>query len=123
MRRIAVIVDFAFVLLFIVIGRSTHHHGLSLGGVVSTTWPFAVGLAVGWLVLVVTRRSGVSLSSGAAVVAVTVAVGMILRVIAGQGTAAAFILVALAFLGLMLLGWRILYTVISSRVSRERTRT
>ncbi|HEY1222817.1 MAG TPA: DUF3054 domain-containing protein [Acidimicrobiales bacterium] len=123
MRRIAVIVDFAFVLLFIVIGRSAHHHGLSLGGVVSTTWPFAVGLAVGWLVLVVTRRSGVSLSSGAAVVAVTVAVGMILRVIAGQGTAAAFILVALAFLGLMLLGWRILYTVISSRVSRERTRT
>ena len=36
-----------------------------------------------------------------------VAVGMVLRVIAGQGTAFAFILVALAFLGLFLLGWRL----------------
>jgi hypothetical protein len=33
---------------------------------------------------------------------------MILRVVAGQGTAAAFIVVALAFLGLFLLGWRVL---------------
>ena len=32
---------------------------------------------------------------------------MVLRVIAGQGTAFAFILVALAFLGLFLLGWRL----------------
>ena len=37
----------------------------------------------------------------------TVAVGMILRVVAGQGTAAAFIAVALAFVGLFLLGWRL----------------
>jgi hypothetical protein len=33
---------------------------------------------------------------------------MVLRVVAGQGTAAAFIVVALAFLGLFLLGWRLL---------------
>jgi hypothetical protein len=32
---------------------------------------------------------------------------MILRVVSGQGTAAAFIVVALAFLGLFLLGWRL----------------
>ncbi len=38
----------------------------------------------------------------------TVAVGMTLRVIAGQGTAVAFIAVALGFLGLFLLGWRLL---------------
>ena len=31
---------------------------------------------------------------------------MLLRVLAGQGTAPAFIGVALAFLGLFLLGWR-----------------
>jgi DUF3054 family protein len=36
-----------------------------------------------------------------------VAVGMTLRVVAGQGTAAAFIAVALAFLALFLLGWRL----------------
>jgi cell division protein FtsX len=37
----------------------------------------------------------------------TVAVGMVLRVAAGQGTAAAFVAVALAFVGLFLLGWRL----------------
>lgn len=37
-----------------------------------------------------------------------VVVGMALRVVSGQGTAWAFILVALAFLGIELLGWRFL---------------
>jgi hypothetical protein len=37
-----------------------------------------------------------------------VAVGMLLRVVAGQGTAVSFIIVALCFLGLFLLGWRLL---------------
>jgi hypothetical protein len=31
-----------------------------------------------------------------------------LRVVSGQGTAVAFVIVALAFLGLFLLGWRLL---------------
>jgi hypothetical protein len=38
---------------------------------------------------------------------VTVALGQALRVLAGQGTALAFIIVSLLFLGLFLLGWRI----------------
>ena len=37
-----------------------------------------------------------------------VALGMVFRVVSGQGTAPAFIGVALAFLGLFLLGWRLL---------------
>ena len=35
--------------------------------------------------------------------------GMVLRVVAGQGTAVAFVGVALAFLGLFLLGWRLVF--------------
>jgi hypothetical protein len=31
---------------------------------------------------------------------------MLFRVVSGQGTAVAFVVVALAFLGLFLLGWR-----------------
>ena len=38
--------------------------------------------------------------------------GMALRVAAGQGTALAFVLVALAFLGLFLLGWRVVARVL-----------
>jgi hypothetical protein len=37
-----------------------------------------------------------------------VALGMVFRVASGQGTTPAFIGVALAFLGLFLLGWRLL---------------
>jgi hypothetical protein len=40
---------------------------------------------------------------------------MTLRVVAGQGTALAFIAVALAFLGLFLLGWRLAVTAIPAR--------
>nr|WP_279472852.1 DUF3054 family protein [Actinomadura darangshiensis] len=34
------------------------------------------------------------------------ALGMVLRVVSGQGTAFAFVVVASVFLGLTLLGWR-----------------
>jgi hypothetical protein len=32
---------------------------------------------------------------------------MVLRAVSGQGTAVAFVFVALAFLGLFMLGWRV----------------
>ena len=52
------------------------------------------------------RRPTALLPTGVGVWLGTVAIGMILRgVLAGQGTAFAFILVALAFLGLFQLGW------------------
>ena len=49
-----------------------------------------------------------------------VALGMVLRVVSGQGTAFAFILVALAFLGLFLLGWRLLARLPGLRRSAPR---
>jgi hypothetical protein len=54
----------------------------------------------------------------------TVAVGMALRVAFGQGTAVAFIIVALGFLGLFLLGWRLLLRgavlLAAGRLSRRK---
>jgi hypothetical protein len=41
---------------------------------------------------------------------------MALRVLAGQGTAFAFILVALAFLGLFQLGWRVVWRIVAPRL-------
>ena len=115
----AAVLDFACVLLFVVIGRSDHHHGVTWAGVVSTAWPFAVGIGVGWILVALRRKRIASLTSGALVVIVTVATGMILRVVTGQGTAVAFIAVALAFLGLTFLGWRIIY---SFSLGRRRSR-
>ena len=102
------ILDGCCVLVFVIIGRASHTKGESLAGIASTAWPFLAGLAGGWLAARAWRRplglwpTGVSAWLGA------VALGMVLRVVSGQGTAFAFVLVALAFLGLFLLGWRML---------------
>jgi len=107
MTRSWIVIDLLVVLLFVGIGRANHHHGDSLSGMVSTTWPFAVGLAIGWLIVLIRRQNGASLGAGVEVWLATVALGMILRVIAGQGTAFAFIVVALVFLGVLMLGLRL----------------
>lgn len=107
--------DLLCVVVFVAIGRSTHDHGLAPTGVLSTLWPFATGLAVGWIFIIRRGRSGASLGDAALIVIATVTVGMILRVLAGQGTALAFIIVSLLFLALTFGGWRIVLRTLSRR--------
>jgi hypothetical protein len=114
---LAVVLDCCCVLLFVVIGRASHAKGESLAGIASTAWPFLAGLAGGWLGLLGSRawRRPLGLfPAGVGAWAGTVALGMVFRVVSGQGTAFAFILVALAFLGLFLLGWRLLVRCLRS---------
>ncbi len=118
MKRFPLVLDLLFVLLFVSIGRSAHHHGFTLPGLLSTLWPFAVGLGAGWLTVGVRGKTGLSLADGSLIVVVTVAVGMVLRVVSGQGTAVAFIIVALAFLGLFLVGWRFIFQAVRRRSQR-----
>jgi hypothetical protein len=117
MRKAGVAIDLAAVLLFAGIGRAVHAHGLSLAGLASTAWPFLLGLCAGWVALAVSRRDGSSVSGGLVVCVSTVALGMVLRVIAGQGTAVAFVFVALGFLGAVMVGWRLLAGLLSSPAS------
>jgi FtsH-binding integral membrane protein len=106
--------DCCGVLAFVVIGRHTHHDGDSLVGIWHTAWPFLAGLAIGLIAARAWRRplglapAGVGAWLGAALA------GMLIRVLAGQGTAAAFVVVTLAFLGLFLLGWRLLAHAVAS---------
>jgi hypothetical protein len=119
--RLAVILDGCCVLLFVIIGRASHTQGESLGGIASTAWPFLAGLAGGWLAARAWRRpsglwpAGVGAWLGAA--------ALVFRVVSGQGTAAAFIVVALAFLGLFLLGWRLALRVQARTGIRARPRS
>ena len=94
-------------LVFVAIGRHAHGHGDSVAGIWQTAWPFLAGLGIGlaavraWRRPLAVRPSGLGAWLGAAWA------GMVIRVLAGQGTAAAFIAVATAFLALFLLGWRV----------------
>ena len=113
-KILAIVADFLCVLLFIAIGRHAHKHGITFGGMISTLWPFFTGLLCGWLLLTWKRMPFQNPSSGYGVVVSTVFVGMVLRVISGQGTAFSFTCVALIFLSLFLLGWRLAFKAVSS---------
>jgi hypothetical protein len=102
------VLDVLCVLIFVVIGRANHTKGESLAGIASTSWPFLCGLAAGWAASRAWRRPLTLRPAGLVVWLCTVTLGMILRVVSGQGTAVGFIVVALAFLGLVLLGWRVI---------------
>jgi FtsH-binding integral membrane protein len=114
--RLAAVLDCCCVLLFVVIGRASHTKGESVAGIASTAWPFLAGLAGGWLGARAWRRPLALFPAGVSVWLGAVALGMVLRVVSGQGTAFAFVLVALVFLGLFLLGWRL-----AARLAGART--
>jgi hypothetical protein len=108
----AVLADAASIVVFVLLGRGSHNEGAAVVGALATVWPFLVGAALGWLVIVLVRRRGAALPgrgtvAGAIVLACTVVAGMVLRrSLAGGGTPLSFVLVATSFLALFLLGWR-----------------
>jgi hypothetical protein len=100
------LLDVVAVLLFATVGRRSHAEGLTVAGVLDTAWPFLVGVAIGWLATRAWRRSAALVPVGVAVWCASVVVGMLLRRLTGDGTAAPFVVVATVVLGALLLGWR-----------------
>lgn len=114
--------DLILVIAFAAIGRASHNEGV-LGtaglGLLQTAWPFAVALVCAWLLTLAYRRPLAILRTGVPVWVITVAGGMLLRALSGQGTAVAFIIVATLTLLLFLLGWRVIVAlVLRSRASK-----
>ena len=113
MRRIAIAVaaDVASVLLFVVLGRSSHDEGSGVGAVLNVAAPFLIGLAVGWLLTPNARSQPFAVRTGVPVWLATVVVGVLLRWFAwDRGTALSFVIVAALFLGFFLVGWRVVVT-------------
>jgi hypothetical protein len=125
-RRAAVpaALDLIVVVLFVGVGRGFHDEGLTVGSMVVTAWPFVVALALGWLVTRAWRSPWRIVRPGMGIWIVTVAAGMMLRFIAGFGTAISFIIVATVVLGVLLLGWRVVARLLvpSTRPRPDRLR-
>ena len=99
--------DTVLVVLFAAIGRRNHAETGALTAILTTAWPFLAGMAAGWLIsLFILRRVPLRVRAGVTVVIATVALGMVIRGVTGQGTAFSFIVVATLFLGAAMLGWR-----------------
>jgi hypothetical protein len=116
---LAVVADVAVIVVFVLIGRRTHNEDAGVAGFLRVFWPFAVGLAFGWLVTGLARDP---LAWRRAVPAwlLTVAVGMALRIVVeGHDFKVAFTVVALLFTGAGLLGWRAV--VVAARRRTVRT--
>ncbi|MDV7132995.1 DUF3054 domain-containing protein [Williamsia muralis] len=119
--------DFFAVLAFAFIGRMNHAEGLSLHGLFSTTWPFALGAAIGWSLAYLYAHMRADhgfdypfhpervFPDGVLVWVGAVVIGMILRQQFHQGVALSFIIVATIVLGVFLLGWRAARMVLSRR--------
>ncbi|MFD4422630.1 DUF3054 domain-containing protein [Agromyces sp. NPDC058484] len=102
----ALLLDAVLVVAFAVIGRRSHAEGLDPAGVLGTAWPFLAGLGVGWLATRAWRHPLAVWPTGVVMWASSVVVGMLLRLVSGQGTAVAFVIVAAVTLAILLIGWR-----------------
>lgn len=120
---IAAGLDLVLVGVFTLIGRRTHDEPLDLVGWWQTAWPFLAGLLIGWAVVAMTSRSWPTrLWHGLPVWISTVFAGMAFRDMSGQGTALPFVIVATLFLGVTLVGWRlVLWLVDRRRPANTRT--
>lgn len=104
----ALVVDAVLVLIFAAIGRASH--GENPIGFLLTAWPFLIALVIGHaLAALVPMRPRRPWSLGWGVIAwvVTVAGGMLLRIVTGDTAETPFIVVASIVLGVFLLGWRL----------------
>jgi hypothetical protein len=120
---IALAIDAVLVVVFAAVGRASHDESLSVAGVLQTSWPFLAGLVAGWLVTLGWRRPVAPLRTGAGVWAVTVAGGMLLRIVSGEGTAVAFIIVAAVTLLVFLVGWRLIVGAVRGARARAQAST
>jgi hypothetical protein len=113
---LALVGDVVVLVVFVLVGRRSHHEDAGLAGFLRVWWPFAVGLGVAWLVAGL-WRAPLAWPRAVAAWLVTVRVGMVLRIaVQGRDFKVAFTIVTLLFVGAGMLGWRAVARWRASRV-------
>ncbi|WP_022872593.1 DUF3054 domain-containing protein [Nesterenkonia alba] len=101
--------DAVLVVIFAALGNRSHQTGLAPVDIVSTAWPFLVGLVAAWWLSFTWKHPLNLWPCGVFTVLVTVAVGMMLRYfLTDGGVQLSFIGVATGTLLVFLLGSRLL---------------
>lgn len=112
---VVAVIDVLLVCLFLFLGRRSHDAPPSLEGYLSSLWPFLLALALGWIITNATAHP-LRISTGVGISLTTIAAGMTVRALSGQGIHISFVLVASGVLLVFLVGWRI----IAHAVNRSR---
>lgn len=116
---LAFVLDAVLVVTFAAVGRASHD-GDVWTGLATTAWPFLGGLVLGWLIAQAWKAPRALARTGLPVWAMTVAGGMLLRVVSGQGIAVSFVIVAGLVLAVFLLGWRLIAGLAQRAGTRRR---
>ena len=119
----ALLADLVCVAAFAAGGKSAHEDSAAWWVIARIAWPYAAACLVGWAWVL--RRGWDPRGwrpAGVAVVASTYVLGMALRLVSGRGIALGFLVVAIVFLSVTMLGWRLLAGAVRRRVTTTPTR-
>ena len=114
-RTVAIVLDMVLVVALAALGRASHAEALDVAGLSRTALPFLAGALLAWITLIMRRGDGTTLSSGVFVWAITLIGGMVFRILIGDTTAVAFVIVAAITLAVFLIGWRAIAWLIGRR--------
>lgn len=117
---LAAVVDVALVLVFVAIGRQSHDEDSAVLGFLTTAWPFLAGAAIGWLAARAWWRPVGVWPTGVIVWGASVVLGMLLRLVSGQGVQPSFVVVTAVVLAAFLVGWRAIAALVARIPSRRR---
>lgn len=117
-----VLADLVCVLVFAIAGKTSHEASSPASVVLAIAWPFALSTVIAHAGLLLRRRrTRRAWPEGVVVLLVTYLLGMVLRVMSGRGIATSFLIVAVVFLALAMLGWRTVLLLATRRRSSPAT--
>ncbi|QGU08515.1 hypothetical protein COCCU_13080 [Corynebacterium occultum] len=108
---VPVMLDVLAIALFALLARMAHQSEdmpLNFNGWLSTLWPFLIGVALSWVLILVLKWEGrLLVPAGVSAWVITVLTGLVIWSIRNEGIPHwSFIMVATIMSGVLMLGWR-----------------